>query len=100
MEHLSKEDAVWLMEVYKPMRGNQINVENFQVFLKAYNLMKNTNRKMGCFTCEARQVTKITTSYFEQHEHAISLIAYPPATNTLISETKPKKKRGRKKKNV
>ena len=88
MEHLSKDDAIWLIEEYGPIRGNQINVENFKVFLKAYNLMKNTNRRMGCFTCEARTVTKMTISYFEQHEATIKAIAYPVE----------KKKRGRKKK--
>jgi hypothetical protein len=82
MDHLSKEDAKWLIEEYGPMRGNQINVENFKVFLKAYNLMKNTNRRMGCFTCEARQVTKMTTSYFEQYEEQIKAIAYPPKKKT------------------
>jgi hypothetical protein len=88
MDHLSREDALWLMETYAPMREYQINVENFKVFLKAYNLMKNANRRMGCFTCEARQVTKMTISYFEQHEATIKAIAYPVE----------KKKRGRKKK--
>lgn len=86
MEHLSKEDAKWLIEEYGPRREDIINVENFKMFLKAYNLMKNTNRRMGCFTCEARQVTKMTVSYFEQHEQTIRDIAYP--------------KKGRKKKNV
>lgn len=86
MEHLSKEDAKWLIEEYGPMTPNQINIENFRVFLKAYNLMKNTNRRMGCFTCEARQITKMTVSYFEQHEATIRAIAYP--------------KKGRKKKNA
>ena len=48
MEHLSKEDAKWLIEEYGPRREDIINVENFKMFLKAYNLMKNTNRRMGC----------------------------------------------------
>ena len=87
MTHLSKEDAIWLIEEYGPMRGFRIDVKNFKVFLKAYNLLRNTDRRIGCFTCEARSITAVANSMFEQYEADIRAIAYPPV-----------KKKGRKKK--
>ena len=86
MEHLSKEDAKWLLDVYVPMKDLMITSERYKTHLKAYNLLRNTNRRAGCYSCEAKALVAVTQSTFSQHEQTIRDIASP--------------KKGRKKKNV
>ena len=86
MEHLSKEDAKWLIEVYVPMKDLMITSERYKTHLKAYNILRNTNKRAGCYSCEAKATASVAQSTFEQHEQTIRDIASP--------------KKGRKKKNV
>lgn len=86
MEHLTKAQAVWLLEEYLPMKDLMITTERYAVHLKAYNILRNTNKRAGCYSCEAKATASVAQSTFEQHEQAIRDIATP--------------KKGRKKKNV
>ena len=45
MQNLSKEDALWLLNVFAPMRMGTIGGGTIQRFVKAINLMKNNSYK-------------------------------------------------------
>ena len=72
---ISKTDAQWLLEVYGPMRGFRIDNGTFGTYLKAYNLMKGTERKVNCTSCEGRTIAAMANSMFEQYQEEIKVIA-------------------------
>jgi hypothetical protein len=72
---ISKTDAQWLLNEYGPKRGYRVDNSTFQMFLKAYNLMKGTDRKVNCFTCEGRAIAAMASSMYEQYESKIQKIA-------------------------
>jgi len=74
---ITKAEAKWLLEEYGPKRGYRIDNTNFQLFLKAYNMMKGTERKVNCFSCEGRTIAALTKNMFEQYESEIQAIATP-----------------------
>lgn len=80
---ISKSDAQWLLNVFAPIRGGRVDNSTFQMFLKAYNILKDTDRKVACFSCEGRTIAAMANSMFEQHSSEIEALS--------------KSKRGRKK---
>ena len=86
LAQISKEDALWLVEEYGPKRGYRIDSTTFGMYLKAFNVMKGTDRKVDCMSCEGKTIAALAKSIYEQYEGEIKAIAYPP-------------KKGRKKKN-
>jgi len=75
---ITKTEAKWLLEEYGPKRGFRIDNSNFQTFLKAYNLMRGTERKVNCFSCEGRSIAAMANSMYNQYEADIQAIANPP----------------------
>lgn len=71
---ITKEDANWLVNVFAPMKGGRVDNSTFQMFLKAYNLMRGTNRTVNCFSCEGRSVAKMASSMYEQYEAEIQAV--------------------------
>lgn len=80
LPEISKQDATWLVEFYGPKKGYRVDNTTFQMFLRAYNIMKNTNRQVSCFSCEGRSIAAMAKSMYEQYEEDIKKIAYPPKT--------------------
>ena len=74
---ISKTDAEWLLRVFAPIRGGRVDNSTFQMFLKAYNIMKGTDRQVNCFSCEGRTIAAMANSMFEQHQSEIEAIAKP-----------------------
>ena len=72
---INKTDAQWLVNEYAPKRGYRINSDTFGTFLRAYNLMKGTNKEVNCFSCEGRTIAAIAKSMYDQHEEEIKTIA-------------------------
>ena len=74
---ISKEEAKWLLEVYGPMRGYRIDNGTLGTYLKAYNLMRGTDRKVSCSSCEGRSIAAMANSMYNQYEEEIKAIATP-----------------------
>jgi hypothetical protein len=72
---ISKTDAQWLLNTFAPIRGGRVDNSTFQMFLKAYNLMKGTDRKINCFSCEGRTIAAMANNMFEQYESEIQSLA-------------------------
>lgn len=74
---ISKSDAEWLLRVFAPIRGGRVDNSTFQMFLKAYNLMRGTNTVVKCFSCEGRTIAAMANSMFNQYQAEIEAIAKP-----------------------
>ncbi len=72
---ISKSEAQWLLNTFQPIRGGRLDNSTFGMFLKAYNIMKGADRKVGCFSCEGRSVAAMANSMFEQYQSEIEKIA-------------------------
>tara|TARA_R110002153_G_scaffold68141_1_gene181065 strand:+ start:313 stop:573 length:261 start_codon:yes stop_codon:yes gene_type:complete len=72
---ISKGNAEWLIRVFQPIRGGRVDNSTFQLFLKAYNILRDTDRKVGCFSCEGRSIAAMANSIFDQYEGEIKAIA-------------------------
>tara|TARA_R110000824_G_scaffold184343_3_gene365311 strand:- start:3266 stop:3502 length:237 start_codon:yes stop_codon:yes gene_type:complete len=75
MQNLSKEDALWLLNVFAPMRMGTIGGGTIQRFVKAINLMKGTNEGVPSCGCEYKMKAAIANSLFGQHIEQIKTIA-------------------------
>ena len=74
---ISKTDAQWLLNDYGPKRGYRVDNSTFQMYLKAYNILKGTDRKVDCMSCEGRAIAAMASSIYEQHEAELKAIATP-----------------------
>ena len=74
---ISKDQAKWLVETFAPIRGGRVDNSTFQMFLKAYNLMRGTNTVVKCFSCEGRTIAAMANSMFNQYQAEIEAIAKP-----------------------
>jgi hypothetical protein len=72
---ISKTDAQWLLNDYGPKRGYRVDNSTFQMYLKAYNILKGTDKKVDCMSCEGRAIAAMAKSMFEQYEGEIKVIA-------------------------
>ena len=72
---ISKSDAQWLLNVFAPIRGGRVDNSTFQMFLKAYNILRDTDRQVSCFSCEGRTIAAMANSIFEQYESEIQSLA-------------------------
>ena len=77
LPQISKEDAKWLLRVFAPIRGGRVDNSTFQMFLKAYNILRDTDRKVSCFSCEGRSIAAMANSIFEQYQGEIEALANP-----------------------
>ena len=77
LSKISKSDAEWLLNTWAPIRGGRVDNSTFQMFLKAYNIMKGTDRKVNCFSCEGRTIAAMANSMFNQYQAEIEAIAKP-----------------------
>jgi len=89
--NLTKEEAVWLVEVFAPKKGNRIDGKTMDTyFIPARTLMQGKpSERPGC-GCMFKAYAQMTNSMYGQHEVAIREVAYPKVETT----------RGRKKKTV
>ena len=74
---ISKSDAEWLLNVFASIRGGRVDNNTFQMFLKAYNILRDTDRKVSCFSCEGRSIAAMANSMFEQYQSDIEALAKP-----------------------
>ena len=72
---INKSDAKWLLNVFAPIRGGRVDNSTFQMFLKAYNILRDTDRKVNCFSCEGRSIAAMANSIFDQYKSEIESIA-------------------------
>lgn len=96
MEHLTKEQAKWLVEEYSPKRGGRINTASMGMFINAYNLLRNVNHTPKCSSCEARSLAGVANSLYEQFENEIKKLAdggEQPKRTTRKKTTSTKKKK-------
>lgn len=77
LPEITKEDAKWLVEEYGPKRGYRVDNSTFQMYLKAYNILKATDKKVDCMSCEGRAIAAMASSIYEQHEAELKAIATP-----------------------
>lgn len=74
---ISKDQAQWLLNVYQPIRGGRVDNSTFQMFLKAYNILKDTDRKVSCFSCEGRSIAAMANSIFDQYKGELEALVAP-----------------------
>lgn len=81
--NLTKEEAIWLIEEYKPKSGGRIDGTRMDTyFVPARSLMKGQkSERPGC-SCQFKAYVMLTNSMFGQHYEEIKAIAYPPKTKT------------------
>ena len=72
---ISKDQAKWLINKFQPIRGGRVDNSTFQLFLKAYNILRDTDRKVSCFSCEGRSIASMANSIFDQYKEEIEKIA-------------------------
>ena len=72
---ISKDQAKWLVNVFQPIRGGRVDNSTFQMFLKAYNILRDTDRKVNCFSCEGRSIAAMANSMFDQYKSEIESVA-------------------------
>ncbi len=72
---ISKDQAKWLINQFQPIRGGRVDNSTFQLFLKAYNILRNTDRRVSCFSCEGRSIAAMANSMFDQYKEEIEKIA-------------------------
>ena len=72
---INKTQAKWLLDKFQPVRGGRVDNNTFQMFLKAYNILRNTDRKVSCFSCEGRSIAAMANSMFDQYKVEIEKIA-------------------------
>ena len=72
---ISKDQAKWLINRFQPIRGGRVDNSTFPMFLKAYNILRDTDRKVSCFSCEGRSIASMANSIFDQYEGEIKAIA-------------------------
>lgn len=71
MEHLSKDDVVWLLGDYAQVRQLGRVSKHMGAHLKAMSLLKNkTIHKPSC-SCEYSAYAKMASSMWEQHKSAL-----------------------------
>ena len=75
LPEITKEQALWLLNDYAPKRGYRVDNNTFDMFLKAYNLLKGTNKVVQCRSCEMLAIAKIAGSLYGQYEEDIKAIA-------------------------
>ena len=85
---ISKTDAQWLLNVFQPIRGGRVDNSTFQMFLKAYNMMKGADKKVKCFSCEGRTIAAMANSMFEQYQSEIEAIATKTSKRNASKKTK------------
>jgi len=77
-DKLTKEEAVWLVEVFAPKRGGRIDGKTMDTyFLPARKLMLGTEVERPSCGCMFKSYAQMTNSLYGQHEAAIREIAYP-----------------------
>ena len=72
---ISKGNAQWLINTFQPIRGGRVDNSTFQMFLKAYNILRDTDRQVSCFSCEGRSIAAMANSIFDQYKSEIESIA-------------------------
>ena len=75
LAELSKEDALWLLNVYQPKMGGTVNQSNISMFTKAINLIRGTDISNPSCGCQYKTQAQIAKSYFEQYKTEIEKIA-------------------------
>jgi len=75
LANLSKEDALWLLNVYQPKMNGTINQNNISMFTKAINVIRGTNSSNPACNCQYKTQAHIAKSLFEQYKTEIETIA-------------------------
>ena len=85
---INKTQAKWLLDKFQPVRGGRVDNSTFQMFLKAYNILRNTDRKVSCFSCEGRSIAAMANSMFDQYKVEIEKIATKNASRKKTNKQK------------
>ena len=68
---MTKSDAQWLVDVFKPKRHLRIDSSSIGMFVKAINIIMGSNRSIPGCSCEWKVTATIANSAYEQHESKI-----------------------------
>ena len=68
---ITKEDAVWLVEVFNKKRGGMVSGSTIGMFLRAINTILNQERKAPSCSCEYKTVAAIANNVYQQYENEI-----------------------------
>jgi len=68
---MTKEQAQWLIDEFKPIRRGTVNGKTIGVFIKAINIILNQSRRIPSCGCEFGVTATIANSAFDQHEQKI-----------------------------
>jgi hypothetical protein len=71
MEHLSQEDAKWLIEDYNKIRGYGRVNDWIDYHIKAMSLIRDTVYNKPSCNCEFASYARMANSFFEQHYEEI-----------------------------
>ena len=71
MDHLTKEDAEWLLNEYNKIRGYGRVTQWIDYHLKAMSLIRNTVYNKPSCNCEFASYAQMANSFFEQHYEEI-----------------------------
>ena len=88
-KELVQEQAIWLIEQYKPKMGGRLDgttMDTYFVPARALMTGKPASRP-GC-ACHYKAYAAMTNNMFGQYEAEIQLVAYPPKTKTRVKTTK------------
>ena len=68
---MTKSEATWLVEEFKPKRYLRIDKGTIAMFIKAINLIMKSNRAVPTCSCEWKVTAQIANSAFDQYEAEI-----------------------------
>ncbi len=68
---MTRSDAVWLIEVFKPKRHLRIAKDTIGMFVKAINILLEQDRKVPGCGCEYKITAQIANSAYDQYESEI-----------------------------
>ena len=68
---MTKKQAQWLVDFYKPRMGYRVDGKTIQWHIDAINIINNTSRGVPSCKCEYLITAKIAQSTFAQHEEEI-----------------------------
>ena len=68
---MTKSDAQWLVDIFNPKRHLRIDSVTIGIFVKAINIIMNSNRVIPGCSCEWKVTATIANSAYEQHEAQI-----------------------------
>ncbi len=68
---MTRSDAQWLVDVFNPLRKGTISNSTIGTFIKAINIIMDSNRSIPSCSCEFKVTAQIANSAYEQYQDEI-----------------------------